>query len=248
MNDEEKSASGAPIYRYTEENKKKEFELAIGDNDSIEAISDHIEKHLGKVEMVYHELISHLVHVDVHWVKPSEALPFHILVTSGMSDKPMNAPQGAEDFRYAEVCVLLPPDWPLVNSDQQMNKDERSYWPIRWLKIVSRFPHDFNTWLGWGHTLPNGADAEPFADNTKFGCMLLLPPLSLPRDFLELKINEEKSINFYCLIPLYKEEMNYKMEKGVDALVEKIPDGINPEIIDINRPNVCKKKGLFGLW
>ena len=245
----ENEASEIPIYRHTD--RPKEFIPASGESE-IERISEHIENNLGNIDSVFHEIVSELVHIDIHYIKPSDRFPFHIFVTSGMSDKPMNVPDGLSDHRFAEICLLLPMDWPL-NADNykllnEVFKDENSYWPIKWLKIIARFPHEFNTWIGWGHTIPNGETAEPFADNTRLGCMLVMPSISLPRDFFELKINSEKTIKFYCLYPLYKEEMEYRLKAGTDKLLDRFDKYKIKDILSLDRPNVCLKKGLFGLW
>lgn len=251
MEEQERSESGQPIYRY-DQFKPKDFTPATGDGENIEAIADHIEKHVGKIDAVFHEIVSDLVHLDVHWVKPTAAFPFHTLVTSGMSDLPMTVPEGAEDQRYAELCILLPPGWPIEAADyetmEKVFKDEKNYWPVRWLKIIARFPHEYDTWLGYGHTIPNGENADGYAENTQLGCMLLLPSISLGTDFFELKVSEEKTIRFYCLYPLYKEEMDFKLKKGSDALLDKFEKNEIMDIIDPARKNTCKKKGLFGLW
>lgn len=127
-------------------------------------------------------------------------------------------------------------------------EDENNYWPVRWLKIIARFPHQYDTWVGWDHTIPNGENAEPFSDTTKMGCLMLYPAISLPQEFFELKISDGKSINFYCLYPLYKEEMLFKIKNGSEALMDKFVKKGVPDVVDINRPNTCLKKGLFGLW
>ena len=251
MAEQEYSDSGDPIYRYNG-GRSKEFTPAIGDEQNIEAISEHIEKHIGKIEIVFHEIVSDLVHIDVHWVKPTEQFPFHTLVTSGMSDKPMTVPEGLDDHKYSELCILLPVDWQIDGTSyitmEEAFKNENNYWPIRWLKAIARFPHEYDTWVGHGHTIPNGENADPFADNTKLGCMILFPSLSLGGQFFTLKINEQKTINFYCLYPLYKEEMNFKLKNGSDALLDKFEKYNLTDIVDINRKNTCSKKGLFGLW
>ena len=251
MAEQEYSDSGDPIYRYNA-GKSKEFTHVIGDEQNIEAISEHIEKHIGKIEIVFHEIVSDLVHIDVHWVKPTEQFPFHTLVTSGMSDKPMTVPEGLDDHKYSELCILLPVDWQIDGTSyitmEEAFKNENNYWPIRWLKAIARFPHEYDTWVGHGHTIPNGENADPFADNTKLGCMILFPSLSLGGQFFTLKINEQKTINFYCLYPLYKEEMNFKLKNGSDALLDKFEKYNLTDIVDINRKNTCSKKGLFGLW
>ncbi len=244
MSDQEMSKSGNPIYRY-DDVVPNEFRPAIGDDQNIDAISDHIEKHIGPIELVYHEIVSDHVHIDIHWVKPSEKFPFNTLVTSGMSDLPMHVPEGLENFRFAELCILLPSNWKI---DKKAFEDENNYWPVRWLKTIARFPHEYNTWVGEGHTIPNGENAAPFADNTKLGCMLLLSSYTFGEEFTTLEINDQKNIHFHCLIPLYKEEMLLKLKKGSDALLDKFDKYEISEIINNNRVNTAAKKGLFGLW
>lgn len=238
----EKSGSGSPIYRY-DENSKRPFEGPSGES-SLEAITDHIEKHVGEVSMVFHELISDQVHIDVHWVKPTAERPFHTLVTSGMSDKPMNVPEGFEEVAYAELSICLPGDWEI--SDEAF-RVENNYWPVRWLKMLSRFPHEYNTWLGFGHTMPNGNPAEPFADNTAMNTMLLLPTVTLDEAFRTLKL-PNKTIHFYALVPLYTEEVELKMKKGVDALFDGFEKHNVSDLLKLDRPNTAKKKKFLGLF
>ncbi len=92
-NDNLVSRSGAPIWNHKE--SEKEFEIAIGDEERLEEISEHIEKHIGPIDMVWHEIVSHLVHIDVHHIRPSDTFDFHVLVTSGMRDQTMNRSEAA---------------------------------------------------------------------------------------------------------------------------------------------------------
>lgn len=234
------SESGSPIYRHT---APKEFEFAIGNEQNIEVIEKHIEKHLGAPDTVFHELISDQVHIDVHIIAPTEERPFYTLITSGMSDKPMNAPEGAEEFRYAELMVCLPPDWPM--SQEEWKKDEDSFWPIQSLKFLARFPHEFDTWLCMNHTVPNGDPAEFYGD-TKFCCALIGPASTAPEEFWELKVSEDKCINFFGLYFIYREEMDLKMKKGADALWDLLEKQNVTELLDVKRKNVAKK--LFGFF
>ncbi|MBO6880465.1 suppressor of fused domain protein [Winogradskyella sp.] len=236
------SESGAPIYRY-EKPERYEFEVPSGD-PSIEEISNHIEEHIGEIHMVFHEIISELVHIDVHWVKPSEKRPYHTLITSGMSDKAMNTPDDVEHCDYAELSICLPKDWSV--SDEDFEKEE-NYWPVRWLKYLARFPHKYNTWLSYGHTIPNGDPAEPFAENTKLNTMVLLPSVVFGEEFQTLSL-KNKTINFYTLVPLYTEEVNLKMKKGVEALFDGFDKHQVNDILNIQRPNTAFRKKLFGLF
>ena len=239
----ETTESGQPVYRH--EARTKPFEMAMGDEKTIDAISKHIERHIGEPGGVFHEIISDLVHVDIHVVNPTPERNWYTLVTSGMSDKAMTVPDDPElaDFKFAELLICLPPDWPM---DEESWKDEANYWPIRWLKIMARMPHEYDTWLGWGHTVPNGDPPEPLAEGTDLCCMLVMPPVLVDEKFYQLRVGKKKLINFYALYPLYKEEMDYKLKKGAEGIIEKFSEAEVTELLDPARKNTCKKKvGLF---
>ena len=242
--DQPRSDDGTAIFRH--EHRDRDFDLAIGNEQNIEAISDHIERHIGPVEMVFHELISDLVHIDIHWVKPTKKRPWHTLVTSGMSDLPMTVPDACSEFQYAELCVKLPPTWKV---SQEAFQSEDNYWPIRLMKMLARLPHEFETWLGTGHTVPNGDPAEPYADNTKFSCALILPPdpSTTPEEFHCLETDEARSIWFYSIVPLYDRETNFKLSKGLEALLSRFDANGIGDLIDVNRTDTCRKK-FFGLF
>ena len=40
------------------------------------------------------------------------------------------------------------------------------YWPYRMLKELARLPHEFDTFLWKGHTVPNGDPPQPYGPNT----------------------------------------------------------------------------------
>lgn len=236
---EESGLKGGPVLRY--EPRRREFEHAIGDGDNIDAIDAHVTQHIGPIAMVFHEIISDLVHIDVHWVKPTHDRPFHTLITSGMSDRPMTTPEGAEAFRHAELVICLPPEWPM---DQNKWKDPIHYWPIRTLKFLARFPHEYETWLSYLHTVPNGDPPEPFASSTKLCGAMLVPPIFVDAEFSTLKIDDEKTIFFWVVMPLYEEEMNFKLKQGGEALLDRFDKYDINQVIDVRRRNVCQK----GWW
>jgi hypothetical protein len=240
MDDIERSESGSPIYRHKP--RENSFEAPEDSCVHLQEIEAHLERHLGEVTSVFHELVSDLVHLDVLFLEPTPERPYKTLVTSGVSDRPMSVPEGAEDFQYAELMINLPEDWPL---DQKSFEDEANYWPVRWLKMVGRLPHEYKTWIGWGHTIPNGDPAEPIAD-TQFTGVMLSPPYFLDSDFFRLKTASGAIICFYNLVPLYREEMDLKLKQGADALEDLFEkNGVDFEVLDIERKNVAKKRGWF---
>lgn len=237
---EERTPSGGRIIRHSK--RDRPWTPPDMSDSSPEQIVEHIERHLGPIENVFHEIASDLVHVDVHIVPPRPDRPRITLVTTGMSDLPMNVPPGAEAFRYAELLINLPPDWPLTTEEL---KDENNYWPIRWLKYLARFPHEYDTWLGYGHTVPNGDPPEPFASDVPFSGMLLELPLSAGTEFGRLDISREKSIFFFALVPLYTEEMNLKLQRGLEYLERRFDKHGIRDLVDLSRPNVAVRRKRF---
>ncbi|MOA45106.1 Suppressor of fused protein (SUFU) [compost metagenome] len=63
--------------------------------------------------------------------------------------------------------------------------------------------------------------------------------------FFTLSISEHKDIHFFSILPLYEEEMDFKLKHGAEPLFEKLEkEGIN-ELLNVKRKNVCKKSFWF---
>jgi hypothetical protein len=236
MSTPEYSPSGNPIYRHAP--RQKPFQPVVGEPNHIELIERHLEAHLGPPAWVFHEMVSDLVHLDLQVLTPTEARPWTTLVTCGMSARAMSVPEGAEEFSYAELLLALPPDWPLMREDLQ---DERHYWPLRLLKVLARLPHEYDTWLGLAHSVPNGDPSEPYAANTGFRGAVLAPPVLAPEGFGCLHVTPEMPIHFLAVLPLYREELKLKLDRGAEALFARLDQaGVN-ELVDLKRKNVARK-------
>jgi Suppressor of fused protein (SUFU) len=217
--------------------RERPLEPAGGDAALIEAIGRHIERHLGPVEQILHEDISHLVHLDLHWVQSRPDRPFHTLVTSGMSERPMRVPEGAEGFQYAELVLHLPSDWPMTHESWT---DERHYWPIRLLKSLARMPHEYETWLCEDHTVGTPG-AEPYGPGTLQCGALIAPYISAPPEFNTLDLGSRR-VNFFSVIPLYKEEMDFKKREGADALYDAFEHAGLTDVVSPERPSAIASK------
>ena len=147
----------------------------------------------------------------------------------------MTTPEGAEEWRFAELMIRLPHGWPL---DPESLEDERNYWPIRWLKQLSRFPHEFETWIGYGHSIPNGDPPEAFASGVPFAGMVLTPPWIGGDDFATLRLKDGTPVHFWSLIPLYPSEIDFKLAHGSEALFEKYVAAGHSDIVDFQRAPV----------
>jgi len=203
----------------------------------LDALEAGIQHHLGTYETVFHELVSPDIHVDIAIIPPAEGRNYYALCTMGMGAHRMTVPKSrnipAEELAYAEMVILLPAHWEIQNGD------ERWYWPIRWLKMLARLPIEQDTWLGFGHSIPNG---EPFAEDTELCGVVLCDMPSLTEDgFMELRLPSGRKVHFLLVVPVYLEEMALKLDRGMDALLERFEAAELPfpPVVDKERPNTC---------
>jgi hypothetical protein len=233
------SPRGVPLYGHG----RQTGPAAANAEARVDPISAHIAAHLGPAGLVFNETDADAVHLDIHVVEPSDAFPFARLVTSGMSDFPMATPTGIDVPRYAELVMTLPGDWKL---DQKSFEDGAWYWPVALLRYLASFPHKHQTWLGWGHTVPNGDPAKPYASSTALSGAILLSPIGVPDAFQRLRVSEGKEVAFYSVVPLYREEIELAVRSGTDELLNRFLSKRISDVIDPVRENVAKKR--FGFF
>lgn len=224
-------------------------EISIGDGEVMDAVTAHLESHVGKVAIVFHEIVSPLIHLDVHRVDPSAGRAFTTLCTTGCAERAMTPPPSVDPkWSYAELLCVLPPDWRL---DEASLQDERWYFPIRWLKTFARLPHTYSSWICYGHTLPNGDPPEPFAPGVGFCSVALLLPYPFDPGFAALEL-PGRTIHFWMMVPLFREELQFKLSNGMEALSQRLEAVVAKVgwhgLFDPRRPNACARKKLFGLF
>ena len=186
--------------------------------EEMEAVEGHIQQYFGKFGHVFHELSSPDIHVDICVVPPSQERDYYTLVTMGMGAHRMNVPGALAEYKLerAELAIALPRNWKLKHEDL---KNERWYWPIRLLKTLARLPIASDTWLGFGHTMDN---EEDFAENTKLCAAILTPPQGTEDGSEVCTLPGGEEVNFYQVLPLYRDELEYKLAHDADALLDKM--------------------------
>lgn len=192
-------------------------------------VEEHINKYFGEFECVFHELISTDIHVDICMIPPTEERDYNILVTMGMGAHLMNVPEELSEYKLerAELAIALPADWRM---EHEAFSDERWYWPVRLLKDLARLPIECDTWLGWGHTIDGGGS---FAKNTKLCASMLIGPQTEKEGGEVCILPGGEEVNFYQVIPLYRDELEYKMENDAEALLDKMQE--TSFVVQVNR-------------
>jgi hypothetical protein len=231
-NDDETTQGGSRILRHKTRGPSEK--IAVIDDTRADAVKAHMAK-LGTSTQVFHEIVSDWVHLDVHMIPPTEDEPLWTLFTTGMSDLPMNLPADVTLPDRAELILRLPGDWPV---EQDAFAIEEHYWPIRWLKILARLPHEYNSWLGPWHTIPNGDPPRPFAANTGQACMMLVPPTCFD-DGEDVVATPKGPVALLSLLPLYVEEMKLKLDHGARALLERLNAAGIDDVVAPDRLNIA---------
>ncbi|MCI1696911.1 suppressor of fused domain protein [Aneurinibacillus aneurinilyticus] len=197
-------------------------------------ILQHIIKYVGPISNTISEIVpGSRVSVNIHIIPPTDEMDWITLITSGMSDCAMDASEGNEGFRYAELLLKLPVNWPITKKDLE---DGDYYWPYGWLRQIAHIPHIYEGWLEKGVIIPNGEPPEPFASNTKLSCILIDVPKE--KEMQRYISNDGTIINFYTLIPIYEEERELATNVSSEYLVGILNDRGIADVLDSNRENV----------
>ncbi|WP_196887283.1 suppressor of fused domain protein [Aureivirga sp. CE67] len=206
--------------------------------NSVEIVDNHLDLFFEKDAdiKVFDEIKSKTIHRDIYFIKATDDRPYHILLSCGMSALPMAIPEGIESSEFVETMILLPKDW---NLEYESFNDEKNYWPIRIMKEIMMLPHKNKTWFGYGHTY-GLEEEEEFAEGIGFNSIMLAYSIELSDDFTQIELENGKVVDIYTLIPLYKEELEFKKEYGATALLERFDKFEIEEIVEIGRKNVCK--------
>lgn len=216
--------------------QEKLVPLEVYEENEIQELEAYIQKTFGSFENVFHEIFSPDIHVDIAIIAPNETDPYYKLVTMGMGAHDMEVPSqfAAYELRNAELLIYLPADWNIKSND------ENDYWPLRWLKIIARMPIDYHTWVGYGHTIAAGSDRATLSDNNQFEGIGLIEALEAEKKPACVRLSSGKLIRFYQLLPLYGEEMEYKLHcQDMEALLAKFDDDFSL-VVDIHRKNYGK--------
>ena len=65
---------------------------------------------------------------------------------------------------------------------------------------------------------------SPFAENTKLCAAILAGPQGVEEGDEVCTLPSGGEVNFYQVIPIYREELEYKLEHGADALIEQMAE------------------------
>lgn len=196
------------------------------------AVLRHIEEHFGPVETALLEVASPDIAVHIAVIPPCPEHDYTVLCTVGMGASPMRVPPelAGRGLERAELMMALPAHWRVQDPDEQW------HWPVRWLKIAARVPVEEGSFLEWGQAVPTGG---PFCRNRKWNGFLVSWPVAFGTESFRCTLPGGEPVNFYQLVPLYQDEMDFLFRSGPEALVRYLPERAL-EVVDLSRESVCR--------
>ena len=156
-----------------------------------------------------------------------------ILMTNGLSNYTMPVHEKHAGREHVELYFCLPSYWDIENIEKQ--------WVFEWIQKMAKHVTEKQTWFGVGHTIPNGNPAAAFSPTMNQRYLLLNEPMYL-REKLESVQLEDKEIHFLAVIPIFEDEMDYKMAKGTYKLLQKMEGKGISELLDDYRMSSLKSK------
>jgi hypothetical protein len=201
-------------------------------------IIDYIQLRFGPVdELGLQELLPVVdgLSVTINVIRPNEYHPYLVLFTNGMSDLPMNVPAGQEDWRFAELVIHLPADWP---HPRDVGQDSPWLWPVQWLRKMAYYPHLNKTWLGRPAAIVSSDEPpKPLGANTDQTCLLMVPDFANLGD--PLQRGDGTKVHFFTVVPLHTAERDYELKNGMKAFFEQFIEHKVPMTVDVNRESFC---------
>ena len=177
-----------------------------------------------------HENVDTLgMHIDIVTIPPDPPKRDNwILVTIGMSAYKMNTDN--PDDQYMELLIELPAEWPV---DKESIKSPNNWWPIEHMYRIARHPRRYNTWLGYGHTFSTEECVK--IENSDFVGFILSDVCEIPSGVMEYETIDGRKINFYQMIPIFEDELSFKLANDESELFYKMSEAEIFGVVDINR-------------
>jgi len=204
------------------------------------AITQYVAQHLASPSFVIHEVKSELVHVDIHVVPPGPNRAYWFLFTTGMSAESMDVPYDTGLVPHAELSLTLPEYWKVDLA--VWKREPHWFWPIREMKAIAQYPHRYGTWIGEGHTLASADPPVPFDPTTELAAMLLTDGRL---DDSEPVIDAYVATRLLALWPLHADELEYKLEHGFHALLDRMRAANITAILDPDRESCVTRNHML---
>lgn len=211
-------------------------ELAVIQKNDISILLDYISDNFGDIEcmipVVENGKVSEPHPINFLLVKPNKKLRYYKIISIGICAYKGTENNECEKIHRIEMMVLLPPHLSIKEILFKYN------WIARVMRQFGEMIQFENSWLGPGHTISYGDNLD---ENVKYNGVIFKNAFSVCDVGETCILDDGEELELLQMIPLYEEEMLYKIENGVAALFRQMNEKSD---VDINfifpeRENTC---------
>jgi hypothetical protein len=166
-------------------------------------------------------------------------VPVTILMTARLSEYQMPVLDKWVGREFNEIYFCLPAYW---NFEDYENPNFS--WIYTWIYKLERFVRDKNTWFGPGHTIPTGNPEVPISSLMKQEYFIFLDPILLQKELSPVSVSG-KNIHFLSIVPIFGDELDFKMGKGTQKFVRRFIQRNLDEKLDDYRSSVLNSRLRF---
>ena len=166
-------------------------------------------------------------------------VPVTVLMTDGLSEYTMPVSEKWKGREFNEIYFCLPTYWDLEDF-----KNPNFKWVYEWIFRLETFVKEKATWFGHGHTIPCGNPPAQLSPLMKQEYLIFLDPIFMEDALQPLEL-DKKTIHFLSIVPLFGDELDYKMGKGTNKILKKFIARKVDERLDDYRPSVLRSRMLF---
>jgi hypothetical protein len=140
---------------------------------------------------------------------------------------------------FNEIYFCLPTYW-----DFEDFTNPNFSWVYDWIYKLERFVRDKNTWYGPGHTIPTANPEVPISNLMKQEFFMFLDPILLQRELAPINL-PGKTIQFLSIVPIFGDELDFKMGKGTQKFIRKFIQRNNDEKLNDYRHSILDSRLKF---
>jgi hypothetical protein len=190
-------------------------------------------KSLFNTDSIVELKINNEYNFSINWIKATKERPHHIIFTSGLSHLKQIGSEKYPEFESIELYLCLPEYWKVQDSSSDYQ------WPIEWLNRIAQVPQKNSTWFGPGDTIPAGNPANSISSKLKQNHFILTEPIKFESELKVINL-DSKDIRFLSIVPIFEDELKFKVKNSSKILLEKYKHNKFTEEIDEYRTPVVR--------
>lgn len=173
-----------------------------------------------------------IIRYDVEFMEKK----YWVISTHGLWKYTMPVSPKYEGKEYNELCICVEQDWDFT--------DKEHLWPVDKLMWLGNYMLEKESWFGEGHTIPNGKPPQPLSITITQDHFYFDEATFMHEMFHPFYV-EDTLVHFLFIIPITKDELDYKNKKSTFNFKRKLADKGIHEVIEEFRPSLVDRKWKF---